>query len=267
MSTVHWADTGSGPSMVLLHAFPCDHRMWDAQVPALVDAGWRVLVPDLPGFGDSSLPNAEPSLRAVVRTLADDLLAMGVDRLVLGGLSVGGYLAMEWLRAFPEMLAGVVLCDTKATVDTEAARQGRRAMAEQVRSKPDDCAAVLTERLLPGIVGATTHATRPHVVEQVRAWMDSAQPETVAWFQEAMADRPDSVATLAECELPVLLVRGDEDGMSDAAEQAVMMEALADARLVEIPQAGHLSAVENPQPVTQALMGFAGFIKDSSLDG
>ncbi|MEC9128821.1 MAG: alpha/beta hydrolase, partial [Actinomycetota bacterium] len=105
--SVAMIDEGSGPVAMLLHAFPCDHHMWDEQIPAIVDIGWRVLVPDLPGFGASPLPaEGEPNLAGVVATLISATLDRGVDRLVVAGLSVGGYLTMEWWRQRPEMLAG-----------------------------------------------------------------------------------------------------------------------------------------------------------------
>ena len=106
--SVAMIDEGSGPVVMLLHAFPCDHHMWDEQIPAIVEIGWRVLVPDLPGFGASPLPaEGEPNLARVVATLISATLDRGVDRLEVAGLSVGGYLTMEWWRQRPEPGKGV----------------------------------------------------------------------------------------------------------------------------------------------------------------
>ena len=279
MTILRWHDAGAGPVVVLLHAFPCDHRMWQAQVPTLVDAGWRVLVPDLPGFGDSPLPQtlpetlpetlpaSEPSLGAVVDLIVADLLELGVDRLIVGGLSVGGYLVMEWLRKDPQMLAGIALCDTKATADAPAAKQARLEMAAAIESDPAITAALLRERVLPVIVGKTTHAQRPEVVALVAEWMDAAAPHTIAWYQRAMAARPDSLATLAECEIPALVLWGEQDWMSDRSEQELMLDALRDARFASIAGAGHLSAIENPADVTHELVAFAQAVRNSTLDG
>lgn len=267
MTSVTWSDSGSGPAVVLLHAFPCDHRMWGHQESGLRAAGWRVLVPDLPGFGSSALPSANPSLREVVDVLAADLFELGVDRMVLGGLSVGGYLAMEWLRRHPEMLAGIALCDTKATTDAPAARQGRVDMAAAVETDAAGPAALLRERMLPVIVGSTTHAERPDVVALVEAWIDAADPATIAWYQRAMAAREDSLVTLAETDSPALVVWGEEDSMSDRHEQHLMLEALRDARFAPIASAGHLSAIENPEAVTAELVAFVQAVRGSTLDG
>lgn len=267
MTLARWSDTGSGPAIVLLHAFPCDHHMWDAQVPALVDEGWRVLVPDLPGFGASALPIGEPHLGSVVDILVADLLERGVDRLVVAGLSVGGYLVMEWLRRRPEMLAGIALCDTKATVDAEQARAGRFSMAEAVERDPAGTGALLEERMLAGLVGETTHAERPEVIERVRRWLEAASAPSVAWYQRAMADRPDSLPTLGECEVPALVLWGEQDTMSGEREQQAMLGSLRDAKAAPISRAGHLSAVENPVPVAEELVDFVAAIRRDTNEG
>ena len=267
MTSIAWHDHGSGPVVVLLHAFPCDHTMWDAQIPALVGAGWRVLVPDLPGFGESARLDQAPSLAAVVDTLADSLLERSVDRCALVGLSLGGYLIMEWLRRHPEMVAAIALCDTKASADGDQARAARLDMAAAIERDPATCAPMLRERLLPVIVGGITTDRRPEVVATVRNWMDSADPATVAWYQRAMAARPDSLETLRVSEIPVLVVWGEEDAMAPEAEQHAMLQALHDGRMTIVPEAGHLAAIEEPLRVSAALADFLLSVRRSNQDG
>ena len=270
VSSVKMVDEGSGPVIMLLHAFPCDHTMWDDQRQALVDAGWRVLTPDLPGFGRSGLPaimDADPDLGSVVEMLVAAIMDRGVDRLVVAGLSVGGYLVMEWLRRYPEMLAGVALCDTKATADSVEAQGNRRSLAQVIDDDPGACAAILKERVLPVIVGSTTHDSRPSIVARVESWMDSADPAAVAWYQRAMADRPDSVATLGAADVPALVLWGDEDSMSPPSEQQVMIDALRDARSKEVPASGHLSAIEAPEIVGAELVDFVTRVQRAGMSG
>lgn len=267
MTSVVWSDSGTGPAIVLLHAFPCDHHMWEHQAAGLREAGWRVLVPDLPGFGSSALPDAVPSLPVVVDLLASDLVELGVDRMVLVGLSLGGYLTMEWLRRHPEMLAGIALCDTKATADTPEGRQGRLDMATIVQADPNATSVLLRERMLPVIVGGTTHNERPDVVAMVASWIDAAHPAAIAWYQRAMADRVDSLGELTQVEVPALVLWGEEDSMSDRGEQDLMVDALRDARFASIVRVGHLSAIENPEAVTAELVAFADAVRRSTLDG
>ena len=267
MTSIAWHDHGSGPVVVLVHAFPCDHTMWNAQIPALVDAGWRVLVPDLPGFGESELLDQEPSLAAIVDALVGSLLERSVDRCVLVGLSVGGYLIMEWLRRHPEMVAAIALCDTKASADKAEALAARLDMAAAVERDPATCAQLLRERLLPVIMGGTTTDRRPEVVATVRSWMDSVDPATVAWYQRAMAARPDSLETLRESEIPVLVVWGEQDAMAPEGEQRSIVKAVRDGRLVVIPDAGHLSAVEAPRLVSATLANFLLAVRQVNQDG
>ena len=267
MTAMSWRDEGGGPAVVLLHAFPLDHRMWDGQFRGLVDAGWRVLAPDLPGFGASELPDAEPSLTAVVDALIASLLDRGIDRCVVVGLSVGGYLAMEWLRRRPEMLAGVVLCDTKATADSQSARAARQGMADEIDREPSRTSQILRERVLPALVGETTLRERPKVVSALGEWINGAPAATVAWIQRAMANRQDSMSTLREAMLPILIVWGEEDALSPQSEQSAMLEALRDGRIVVIPATGHLSALEDPEPVTRAIVEFLASVRGANLDG
>lgn len=267
MTDIAWTDEGTGPVVVLLHAFPCNRSMWDGQVEGLIDAGWRVMAPDLPGFGDSPLLAEPPSLTAVVEALVASLLERSVDRCVLVGLSVGGYLIMEWLRRRPEMVAAVVFCDTKASADTDEASAGRLHMAAAIERDPTSSASTLRERLLPVIVGETTRSSRSEVVEMVATWMDAADPASVAWYQRAMAARPDSIATLSEAEVPALILWGEEDAMAPRVEQDAMVAALREARLAAIPQVGHLSAVEDPPSVTREVVDFVSMVRRVNLDG
>lgn len=254
-------DVGDGPVVVLLHAFPCDGRMWEPQVEAATAAGWRVLVPDLPGFGASPMPEAAPSLTVAADAVIGMLEERGVDRCVLGGVSLGGYVAMEMLRARPAMLAGLVLCDTKASADGGEARANRERLAALALEAGDGVGRLLEQAVLPGLLGATTRARRPDVVERVRGWLHEADPAAVAWYQRAMADRPDSVADLTSADLPTLVVWGEEDALSDRAEQDRMVDAVADARLVVVPGTGHLANVEDPEAVSSAIVQFLGVVR------
>ncbi len=264
---ISWRDEGSGPAVVLLHGFPCDGSMWDAQVPVLVQAGWRVLVPDLPGFGRSAPIAGDPSLVSVVGALTGGLLRTSVDRCVLVGLSLGGYLIMEWLRQRPEMVAAIALCDTKASADSEQAVAGRLAMATAVDQDPPACPAILRERLSSIIVGRTTMQDRPDVMEVVGAWMDAADPRSVSWYQRAMAARPDSLSVIAECDLPGLVIWGREDVMAPLEEQDAMLHALRHGRFAPIADAGHLSAIEDPDRVSAELVDFLTAVRRMSGEG
>lgn len=236
--------------LVLLHAFPLDATMY-VEVADTFEG--PLLTPDLVGFGGVPLPAAEPSLDVYADRVVRELDAAGLDRVVLGGTSMGGYTAMAICRLHPERVAGLALIDTKATADTSEAAAGRRAMAQTmvdgVTTDP------LVQNVLPKLLGATTVSTRPDVTERVRGWVRDANPAAAAWAQRAMADRPDSLDTLREMSVPSLVVVGDEDVLSPPADAGVMAAALSDCELVLIPKVGHLTPVEAPAAVTAALQG------------
>ena len=243
------------PPVVLLHAFPLDHRMWDDQVAALSGAGWRVEAWDLPGFGESTLPDADPSLDYVADLIAERLVGRDSPT-ILGGLSLGGYVVMSLARRSPELLAGILLCDTKAVADTEAARVLRLSMAEAVEADPTSLGGILSSAVLPNLVGPTTHAERPAVVARLTTALAQARPTSVAWYQRAMSMRPDSHQDLARLTVPSLVLWGAEDVLSPAADQERMIDSLPCARSVCIPRCGHLSALECPDEVSAALQVF-----------
>ena len=246
-------EAGRGPAVVLLHAFPLNASMWAAQREALAGS-YRVLCPDQRGFGGSPLGHDEPSLDEV----ADDVVAMldarKVDRFVLGGLSMGGYVAMALLRRHPDRVSGLVLADTKAGADAPAAADNRRRIADAVLA--DGGGAVLVEEVLPKLTGTTTKEQRPLVHGRVKALVERAPGYAVAWAQRAMAARPDSLDTLCGVAVPALVVRGEEDELSSAEDTQAMVDALPAARLVTIPAAGHLTAVETPEEFNAALLEF-----------
>ena len=249
------------PIALLLHAFPLDHRMWEAQRHALEAAGWEVPAWDLPGFGGTDLPPHPPSLTVVADALGQRLMIEGIDRVLLAGISLGGYVAMAMLRKQPEICAGVILCDTKATADSAEGRANRLRIAEAVEDDPSEVGRLLRLAVLPGVLGTTTHASRPHVVSRVAAWMDQAPAASVAWYQRAMAERPDSHDVLAGIDVPALVLWGEEDGLSPASEQASMLQSLRRGQEAIIPMAGHLSAVEDPGAVSQAMVDFAEAVR------
>lgn len=235
-------------TLVLLHAFPLDATMYEAVTD---EFDGDLVTPDLPGFGGTPLLDAEPSMDAFADHLARQLDAEGLDRVVIGGTSMGGYVAMAFCRRHADRVAGLALIDTKATADPEAAADGRRAMAAAMVD--GDTTQPLLDNVFPKLLGVTTTRDRPDVVQRVRDWVTGADPKAAAYAQRAMATRPDSVETLAELTVPSLVVVGEEDVLSPPTDAAVMASALPGAVVVEIPGVGHLTPVEAPHYVAEAL--------------
>ena len=243
-----YEERGTGRPLVLLHAFPLSSAMWDG-----LSLPCRVITPDQRGFGRSPLGEDAPSLGAC----ADDVVALldrlGLDQVVLGGLSMGGYVAMELLRRAPERVAALLLADTKAQADTAEQRAGRLRTAETAEREGTG---QLADTMLPALLGPTSLDRRPEVVSRVRGWVEAAPPATVAWASRAMAARPDSFEVLRSTDVPALVVVGEQDALSPVAQAQEMADALPQGRLLVVPEAGHLSAVEDPGAFGAGVTGF-----------
>ena len=231
--------------LVLLHGFPFDSSMWS--VPGAI-------TPDQRGFGGTPLGDAPPSLDVVADDVAALLDTRGLDRVVLGGLSMGGYVAMAFPRRHPSRVGALLLADTKMTADPPEAAANRERIAAAVTAAGSS--ELLVGELLPKLVGETTRNTRPDVEFRVRSMVGSAPVESVAWAQRAMAVRPDSSETLAGVRVPALVVVGAEDVMSPLADAEAMAGTIPGARLVVLPGAGHMSAMETPAAFAAALDDF-----------
>ena len=237
--------------IVLLHAFPLDHRMWD-DVAGQLAGGRQVIAPDLPVASGQELP--EESLDVAADRVADVVRAAADGPVVVAGLSMGGYVALALLERHPDLVAGLALVDTKVVADTPEAAAKRLDVARQVT----EAGSVDPVRGMPAtLLGETTRSARPEVVERVTTWIGEQDPARVAWAQRAMAARPDRTDVLRAFTGPVTVVVGDEDTVTgtDAADQ--MVAAARHAQLVVVPRVGHLSAVEDPAAVRSALADLA----------
>jgi pimeloyl-ACP methyl ester carboxylesterase len=249
---IHYQDTGSGKDVVLLlHAFPLHSGMWSRQVAAL-SPRYRVIAPDYPGLGKST-PRPEPS---TMEFLAEQVLGLlgsvRVDRAVVVGLSMGGYLAFELYRQRPGLFRGLALCDTRAGADTPEGAANREVFAKNALEKGLHWVAdEMTPKLLrPG--------PDPAAVKEIRHLIGQGTPAGVAAAQRGMARRPDSFPTLATVTCPTLVVVGAEDTLTPPPESEKMAAVIKGSRLVKIPGAGHMPNVENPAAFDQALLEFVG---------
>lgn len=242
---VHADDPLTGVPLVLLHAFPLDSRMWEGVLDRL--PGVPVVRIDAPGFGGSAA--GAPGLDAFAAEVVATVRSLGADRAVVAGLSMGGYVALAVAALAPEVLAGLGLLSTKASADPEAARQKRLDMVTAVERGEEQ----VTVPMLDALLGASTRADRPDVVEQVREWLQTAPHAGVVWAQRSMARRPDRIEALTSLgAVPVLVLRGTEDELMTEADAQAMADAVG-VEVTEVVGAGHLVAVERPDEVAAAL--------------
>ncbi|MBA3488600.1 MAG: alpha/beta fold hydrolase [Longispora sp.] len=205
-----------------------------------------LLTVDLGGFGDSNVPEAEPSLDVLADEVLAELDRNDLDRVVLGGVSIGGYIAMAFIRRYRERVAGLVLVDTKASADTPEAAANRLKMAESVLAGGDDAEALAPKMLAP------ESPLLPRVMEMVRA----ANPEAIAWAQRAMAARPDSFDELEHLAIPALIIVGEHDTLTPPSEAEKLEDAIPYGELVTIEGAGHLTPLERPEEFSLAVRRF-----------
>jgi pimeloyl-ACP methyl ester carboxylesterase len=180
---------------------------------------------------------------------------LGAQHAIVGGCSMGGYVAMALLRIAPSRVSGLALINTKATADAEAARTNRFAMAARAEA---DGIGWLADEMRETLLGPTTLASRPEVEATVRRLIGDQSPAAVAWAQRAMAARPDSLDVLARADVPALVLRGEQDTLIPRDEAAAMADALPKATFVELPGAGHLAPLEIPAEVAGALADWLG---------
>ncbi len=246
-------ESGTGVPLVLLHAFPLNSAMWLAQREGLSDV-CHVITPDFRGFGGTQLGMDEPSLDVFADDVARLLDQRALDRVVLGGLSMGGYVAMAFVRRHADRLRALILADTKASADPEPARQNRLRIADELTA--DSTSDVLLTDVLPNLVGPTTVEKRPLLFGRVKGLVQQAPAAAAAWAQRAMAARPDSFDALRSLDVPTMVIIGDEDALSSPDDAKAMVEVISDIELVTLPGSGHLTAVEVPEPFNAAVREF-----------
>ena len=253
---ISYRELGEGPGdpLVLLHAFPLNGKMFEPQLEAFSD-GRRVVAPDYPGFGRSPRSPAQPDVRYYAEGVERLLDRLGLERVVLGGVSMGGYVAFGCMRLFPERVSGLVLANTRPDPDTEEMRENRTKMARRVA---DDGVEVLIELQMERLLAPQTLKNDEEVVEKVRAMILESSPTGVVAALGAMRERPDSTPLLAEITVPTLVIGGEEDAISSPEVMAAMAEKIPGSRHVALPGAGHLSNLEAPQGFNAALKEFLG---------
>ena len=233
---------GDGPSVVLLHPFPLNHNFW-AAIAAQLSSRYRLIIPDLRAHGASELGDGP----ATMQKLADDLARIcreeKTGRAVFVGVSIGGYLLFEFWRRHREQVAALVLANTRAGAETPESKAARLQAADRVLREGT---AGFIEEMLSRVLSPTTHANRPDIVDAARKMMRAMSPEDVAGVQRGMAERPDSISTLATINVPTLIIAGEDDSVP-LSECELMRQKIAGSQLRVIPRAGHYAALERPE--------------------
>ena len=246
-------DHGSGLPVVLIHGFPLNRHMWQPQIKALTEAGYRVICPDLPGFGESPALKGEPTMARYADAVTSLLDELGIDQAVIGGMSMGGYVLLDLAERYPQRLLGAMYLVTRAAADDAAGKEKRTMLANEVAAGnisivPDSFAQVL--------FAPHTAEEKLGLVDDVRQMMESTPAEGIIGGLLAMRGRKDYVDKLSALVVPALVVGAEQDAAVPVEHARVLAHGLPSAHLEIIADAGHMVNLEQPEKLNKAMKSF-----------
>jgi 3-oxoadipate enol-lactonase len=243
---------GSGPALVLLHAFPADHRMW-MPVAEMLATRYHVIVPDLRAHGRSQVGSAPATMDKHAADVLNICRDAGIERAVFAGVSIGGYALFEFIRRHHERVTALILSDTRAPADSDGVRANRfKSIEDAKRFGPEP----FIETSLSRLLGETTRRNRPDLVERVREMASSMSAARIAAIQEGMAARPDSTSLLPAIEVPTLLLFGEEDVVTPHSDGEALKRGIRNSALHIIGKAGHLAVLEQQEQCGRLIRQF-----------
>ncbi|MFI7316874.1 alpha/beta fold hydrolase [Streptomyces venezuelae] len=254
-ATLHFDDIGprTGLPVLLIHGHPFNRSLWSPQATALADAGYRVITPDLRGYGDSSVSDGPVYLGDFADDLAGILDHLGVERAVIGGVSMGGQIAMEMQRSHPGRVWALLLSDTSAPAETPEGKAFRNRLADRLLAEGMGGYA---DEVIDKMLAAYNVTAMPEVAARVLHMMRATDPRGAAAALRGRAERPDYRDTLAATRCPVLIVVGADDVYTPLADAETLHQLVPHATLHVVEQAGHLPGAEQPAHFNAALLDF-----------
>jgi 3-oxoadipate enol-lactonase len=251
--TLSYDDTGSGPALLLIHGFPLSRRMWYPQVKALAAAGFRVITPDLRGFGESDSPDGPYSIELFADDMAALLDHLGIAEAVIGGMSMGGYVLFNLLERHRSLVRAACFITTRAAADDDAGKERRLTMAREVKKFGPHLAADAFEKML---FAEESLAGRPKLVAEVYSWMTANDSRGIAGGLLAMRERREYLSLLESFSVPALAIGAEGDKAAPPENTRAIAAGIPGCRLAIIPHAGHMANLENPGAFNDALLKF-----------
>lgn len=244
-------DFGSGNPVLLIHAFPLSRTMWNEQAELLASSGFRVILPDLPGFGENN--SVLTSFTDIAGQIIDLLEFLGINRAVIGGLSMGGYVAFNLFHLSPEKFSGLILCDTTHRADTDEKRKSRFELISKIEKHGS---AALIENLLPNLISDHTKENNPLLLSSLEETFSQVNLESAVNALRAMAERRDNSDIIGKIKVPTLLIFGESDKITNLESAREMNSLIPGSELKIIENAGHYSNLEQPSEFNDALLSF-----------
>ena len=238
---------GKGTPLVLLHGFPLDHHLWDDIAPLLEDR-FDLILPDLRGFGESTTVDAPYSMDDYASDIAGLLDQLGIQKAVIAGHSMGGYVALAFARLYPERVSGLALISSQVLADPPDRKEGRYKSAADVAEKGiGDVVEAMTSKF--------TSDARLQTI--ARSIMEKQKPGAYIGALKAMAERTDSTSLLSTFKFPVMVVHGEADALIPVARAHEVKAALPDSYYVELKDTGHVPMLEAAKETAEALLRLA----------
>src|SRR5215213_5324229 len=251
-------DIGNGKPIVLIHAFPLSGKMWKSQAELLVKNGFRVILPDLPGFGTNKELSRRFSIEEMASPISQMLELLSIEKAIFGGLSMGGYVLFNLCRLAPEKLSALIFCDTTHTADTVEKRDSRFDLIAKINQQGS---AALIENMLPNLISDVTKENNPRLVEELEDIFSKVNPVSAANALQSMAERKDNSDFIDKISVPTLLVFGKFDKVTNLENACKMNQMITDSELVIVENAGHYSNLEQPAQFNKALLNFCNRIE------
>jgi 3-oxoadipate enol-lactonase len=241
-------DQGKGPAVLLIHAFPLNHTMWEPQFASLTPH-FRVIAPDIRGFGESQPPSPW-TMEGMADDLNDLLKRLGIDSCAVAGVSLGGYIALPFWSKYPQRIRQLVLANTRARADNETEKAARNEMIAAIQQNGT---AILPDRMLPRLLKPNSPQ---RVVAVVRKMIEEVTPSAATHAVSAMRDRVDFSSAVHRINCPTMVVAGEQDAIIRSEDSRALADSIPGCRFVEVPHSGHLSNLENPGEFNRALLEF-----------
>src|SRR5437660_483845 len=251
---IGYDDHGIGQPVLFLHAFPLNRSMWSGELVALLqEERYRLVALDWRGFGESDITSNISTMEQFADDVAGLMDVLGMQDAILCGLSMGGYVAFAFLRKYPQRVRGLILADTRPGADTAEGRANRENVARVAETQGTGAIANLQ---LPKLISENTRQQHPEVEARIRQMINAATPQGIAAASRGMAQRADSTDLLAAITCPTLVLVGEQDVLTPPNVAQDYASNIPNAQFVVIPNAGHLSNLEQQEAFLQALSGF-----------